>query len=53
MLSDDLCSLYPELPVSVLIFEEETLVHINKYLYDIFSVDELVVELDKIKNELY
>ncbi len=53
MLEEEVCRLYRELPISVLIFKDETLIHINKYLYEVFSVDELIVKLEEIKHELY
>ena len=53
MLSQTICDLYRELPASVLIFKEKALIHINKYLYEMFSVDSVVANLDNIKSELY
>jgi hypothetical protein len=53
MLSQIICDLYRELPASVLIFKEKQLIHINKYLYEMFSVDSVIADLNHIKHELY
>ena len=53
MLSQEICQLYRQLPVSVLIFKEEKLLHINKHLLEMFSIDELIMNFDEIKTEIY
>ncbi|HIC44577.1 MAG TPA: hypothetical protein EYO73_09955 [Sulfurimonas sp.] len=53
MLSDKICNLYKELPISVLIFEEKKLIHINRHLCEMFCIDELLTKIEEIKVELY
>ncbi len=53
MLSKKICDLYRKLPLSVLIFRDKELVHINKYLLEMFCIDELIIELDEVKTEIY
>lgn len=53
MLSEEICNLYRKLPLSVLIFKNKELVHINKYLLEMFCLDELLVEIKEVKTELY
>jgi len=53
MLSDKMCDLYRKLPLSILIFKDKELVHINKYLLEMFCIDELLIELKEVKTEIY
>ena len=52
-MSDKICNLYKELPISVLIFEEKKLIHINRHLCEMFCIDELLTKIEEIKVELY
>jgi len=53
MLSDKMCDMYRKLPLSILVFKNKELVHINKYLLEMFCIDELIIELKEIKTEIY
>lgn len=53
MLSQEVCNVYRELPISIIIFKDEKLVHINKHLLNMFSIDSLIVNLEEVKNEIY
>ena len=53
MLSDKMCDMYRKLPLSILVFKNKELVHINKYLLEMFCIDELIIELEEIKTEIY
>jgi len=53
MLTQTICDLYRHLPVSVLIFKNKQLIHINKHLFEMFCIDDLVIKLEDIKEELH
>jgi len=45
--------MYRKLPLSILVFKDKELVHINKYLLEMFCIDELLIDLKEIKTEIY